>query len=211
VVDYEKVILEIVEPKMSQDDSWQCNEGFEMLRDHPNYVIAKEYPHQIYNTLTGKRVAESIHSKEHGYLRVKIDDHFEYKHRLVALQWLANPDNKPFVDHWNGDTFDNRLENIRWCTAKENSNNRHTSKGEPLVFQDSISDEAILVDTYGLHSFEDLFYDPADGFFYFDTGVSYRRYKYSTLKSGSIVIHARDTDEKSTMIYLSMFKRLYNL
>jgi hypothetical protein len=175
---------------------------FERLREHPNYVIDKAYPHEIYKISTGKRVAESIHSKKHGYLRVKIDNKYEYKHRLVALQWLENDDpiNKIFVDHRNGNTFDFRLENLRWVTAKENNNNRHTSKGEALIFQDTISDESIMVEEYNNHSFDELFYDPTDGFFYFDTGVSYRGFRYNTLKNGSIVICARHVNNKSTMI-----------
>lgn len=48
----------------------------------------------------------------------------EYLHRLVADAFIPNPDNKPTVDHINRDRLDNRVENLRWATYKEQSGNQ---------------------------------------------------------------------------------------
>ena len=65
---------------------------------------------------------------EKGYMNVHIC-YQKYKshkckiHRLVAQAFIPNPDNKPEVDHINTIRDDNRIENLRWVTGKENCNN----------------------------------------------------------------------------------------
>lgn len=69
-----------------------------------------------------------------GYLVVRSN----FVHRIVAITHIPNPENKPCVDHINGDRSDNRVENLRWVTQKENCNNPITY--EKLVNGEKTSD-----------------------------------------------------------------------
>lgn len=44
-------------------------------------------------------------------------------HRLIAVAFIPNPEGKKYVDHINTIRDDNRIKNLRWCTARENINN----------------------------------------------------------------------------------------
>lgn len=65
----------------------------------------------------------------HGYeiVSIKKDDETSFKtykvHRLIASTFIANPENKPQVDHIDHNRINNCASNLRWVTEKENSCN----------------------------------------------------------------------------------------
>jgi hypothetical protein len=63
-------------------------------------------------------------NKSNGYLTIKLTNGIKSKHhtihRLLAILFVDNPENKGFVNHKDGNKLNNKLRNLEWCTKSEN-------------------------------------------------------------------------------------------
>lgn len=90
-----------------------------------DYIITKDG--DVYNTLSNKKLPQKISNK--GYLYVYLPSSTLsygssfYIHKLVALAYVVNVDNKPIINHIDGCKLNNDISNLEWCTYSEN--NKH--------------------------------------------------------------------------------------
>lgn len=78
-------------------------------------------PKQYNRNRKGKMLTTFI--DKHGYETLFIKNYgSKLIHRLVAETFIPNIENKPQVNHIDGNKLNNNVSNLEWCTAKENIN-----------------------------------------------------------------------------------------
>lgn len=93
-------------------------ETFKKIDEFNNYSISNFG--NVRNDKTGRIL--KVYIKPSGYMQVQLGRRTipQYVHRLVAKAFILNPEDKPQVNHINGNKQDNRVENLEWVTAREN-------------------------------------------------------------------------------------------
>ena len=89
----------------------------------------------------GTKGGEVTKVERRGYLRVRLWKNKKVRtigvHRLVAIVFLPNPNNKPQVNHKDGNKKNNHVENLEWVTASENTqhsyNNGFNQRARPIA------------------------------------------------------------------------------
>ena len=100
------------------DEIWKPIKDYENEYEISNYGEVKSLAR---NTTKGKILKSFL---QNGYLRVMLSKNNKKRwysiHRLVAETFILNSENKPQINHKDGNKLNNHVDNLEWCTASEN-------------------------------------------------------------------------------------------
>ena len=188
-------------------------EQFVTLINHPNYEMLNVEPFTIRKKKNKKILTETLDSTGYIILMLQDDDKRRKcsKHRLIAEQFIPNPDNLPQVDHINTIRTDNTIKNLRWVTQAENNRNKATYCNKVNTYVDEINPDSIVFDHYGVHEFIDYYFDETVNKFYFWNGSRFRELPVNKSYEGYEFVNMVTIKHKKVSVFYSKFKRLYGL
>lgn len=113
----------------------------QLIKDYPNYYITSTGK-VLSAYKKGEELAVRIGKQGYAYVNLYNENGRKTKkiHRLVAETFIPNPLNYPQINHKDGNKLNNRVENLEWCNASQNT--RHAFENDLINLNTTLHKEA---------------------------------------------------------------------
>jgi hypothetical protein len=167
-----------------------------------DYLIFSEFPYYIKSKKTDKIIKEFVDKgKRCGYICCKLNRKKYLKHRIIALQFIPNPDNFPEIDHRDHDKTNYHIDNLRWCSRSVNSKNRAGYGKTKFAFYDELPETAEPLTKYNNHDLNDVFIDYQTKKLYMFNTEKYREIVPTNSSKGSVIYEVFNDNHKPVQLY----------
>ena len=180
--------------------------SWETLVVDNNYEIYTEEPYYIRRKNTRHIIKEYPHHS--GYIHLQLCQKDFTKHRILAIQFIPNPNNYEVVDHKNRVVGDNRLTNLHWVSRSYNARNITSKKGIKYEFVKELPPTAVPFEKYNTHTFSNYYFDKESQNMYYYNDNEYRIMHLNNIENNRRFMCKSDNG-KLICVYITKLNKLF--
>ncbi len=142
-----------------ENEIWKPVNGYESIYSVSNLgrvkMLGRKWLSSGFERVSNERLIKPFLNKNKWHRVSLVIDNKNVKkfqlHRLVGIAFIPNPENKPEINHIDGNPSNNKVENLEWCTRAENAQHAcDTGLMKPIRGGSNANAKRILCTTLGL-------------------------------------------------------------
>ena len=160
-VSFDDWLKNILNPKEVKE----VKEDWISLKNYPYYEISSTIPYVLRDKSTKRIIPQSINNI--GYYQISLNNQTLLLHRIIAEQFLENPNNYSDVNHKNHNKLDNWIQNLEWLSHSTNLEQRKKySKQKSEVVKNINLDNCVEIKSFGYNKLERYYFDKVNEIVY---------------------------------------------
>ena len=176
---------------------------FEVCKYNNSYEISTEYPYEIRKISTHRVV--KVSNSYNGYQIVCLGGKTIGLHKVVATQWLENPNNLPEVNHKDSVRNNNHVENLEWISHSDNLRQREAFTRRNFEFVEALPETAFQLTEYKGFSYDKYWFDNTTETLFIKAKRQPYRIVHPSDNHGRPQVTLYDVESKAHAVFWSKF------
>ena len=201
--EFDQWLENILNPKKEKD----IHSDWISLTNYPLFEISATIPYVIRAKGSNKLISQSRNNV--GYYQINLNGKTLLIHRIIAKQFIPNPNNYSDVNHKNHDKLDNRIENLEWLPHEKNLEQRKKYNKQKSEFVEDIDlSNCVKIKSFDYNNLDRYYYDKVNAKIYLKR-KSNKKYKVvNPTNNGNMLIVSLVNSEGKT--FTRSYKKLMN-